>query len=130
MSKDLYDDIIQLYAVNSAVNVLAGVAKPPARLRVDADSFDVGGSNNDGDGGSSDGQTGNHMILRNESIQCGGKMTLLNTAESFKRLDKQALLNECGKKIKEWLLCEGNEDDKLELLHSFECISFLGKCKF
>ena len=65
--------------------------------------------------------------VQNEAVKCPGKILLLNTAESFKRLDKRMLLDEAGRRI---LQCcttvDGQTCDDLSPLTQFLCVSFLG----
>jgi len=88
----------------------------PPRLRIDSESLE---KNTDDYNSSS--------ISKNESISCNGKIILLNTAESFKRLDKQSSLDKLGERIA--ALCKNcsvdGDNQDISALTSFQCVSFL-----
>lgn len=92
----------------------SNVPCPPARLRVGADSL------------VKEDDIDHPKSQRNELIECKGSVVLLNTIESFKRMDKQSLLNICGEKIRNFCI-NNNDSDDLEDLLKFQCISFLGE---
>lgn len=108
--------LVVLFHIPIASNITNRTTTPiPPRLRIDSESL----SKNTDDNHSAN-------VSKNESISCHGKISLLNTAESFKRLDKQSSLNLLGAQIVAF--CKGSIDEDIRdiaVLTSFQCVSFL-----
>jgi len=64
---------------------------------------------------------------RNEAITCRGTITIYNTLETFKRVDKQTLFQELRMKL---LSSSNDEEEDLSYLSTFHCISFLDLKKY
>lgn len=91
----------------------------PARMRLDHTSLSFSS-------GSSDNNNNNNNSNRNEVIFCNGTITVLNTLEAFKRVDKSIIFNSLTTKI----LQTQEQDEDLSYLSSFHCICFLDLKKY
>lgn len=88
----------------------------PARMRLDHTSLSFSSSN--------DNTTNNSN--RNEVIFCNGTITVFNTLEALKRVDKSSFFNSLTTKM----LKTQEEDEDLSYLSSFHCICFLDLKKY